>query len=175
MPRGNHKLEDAPAQTFVTTVDAQQRIRIPRDVGRSVSWLDLNSGSIECVASPSVRGVQFEPLASHLERQARFTRLIAQHGSPTVADVGENWVDVAGLLASTWRVQVSAEENRFSLTIPEPVRTAQLLPSAKGCVVVFGFGEILEVCEATAWFSRIRALKANPAAVYDALEALERS
>ena len=68
---------------------------------------------------------------------------------------------------------INAEETRFSFTIPEPVRRAQLLPAAKGIVVAFGFGEIFEVWEASAWFARVRALKANPGAVAEALEDLE--
>ena len=168
-------MENAFGRFLVATVDTQQRVRFTHELGTAVRWLHVPApGAIECAASPgSAGGIQLEPLDNYLARQERFTRAVQRPGSPSTLDAGENWVDVARLFVTTWRMTINAEETRFSFTIPEPVRRAQLLPSAKGIVVVFGFGEIFEVWEAAAWFSRVRALKGNPGAVAEALEDLE--
>src|SRR5690349_5998079 len=142
MARGDHKVEDAPGRFLVATVDSQQRVRFTHELGATVRWLNVSTpGAVECAASPgSAGGIQLEPLDRYLARQERFTRAVQRRGSPTLLDASENWIDVARLLVTTWRMTINAEETRFSFTIPEPVRRAQLLPSAKGVVVVFGFG-----------------------------------
>src|ERR1043166_2719986 len=117
MARGDHRVRDAFGRFSVATIDIQQRVRVPRDFGTAVRWLDVAiPGAIECVASPgSAGGIQLEPLDRHLARQERFTRAVQRRGSPASVDAAENWVDVARLLVTTWRMTIN-EENRYSFT-----------------------------------------------------------
>jgi len=63
--------------------------------------------------------------------------------------------------------------DRFSVTLPEPPRRALQLPQAGGTVVVFGFGEVLEIWDALKWHDHVRALaKRKVAAISEALEDL---
>ncbi|HYK02391.1 MAG TPA: hypothetical protein VE974_11600 [Thermoanaerobaculia bacterium] len=175
MARGDHKVEEAFGRFLVATVDIQQRVRVPLELGKAVSWLNASPGAVvECAASPgSAGGIRLEPLGNWQARHERFETALQRRGNPTSLDAAENWVELARLLVTTWRVTINVEETRYSFTIPEPVRRTQLLPSAKGTVVVFGFGEIFEIWEAAAWFSRVRTLKGNPGAIADAFDDIE--
>ena len=175
MARREYQVEAVPGLFLVATVDLQQRVRFAREHGRAVRWLNVATpGAIECAASPGpAGGIQLEPLSDHVARQERFTRAVQRRGDPTLLDAAEKWIDVARLLVTTWRITINAEENRFSLTIPEPMRSAHLLPSAKGAVVVFGLGEIFEIWDAATWFSHVRALKGNPGLLTETLEDFE--
>lgn len=173
MSRGDHKAEEeAFARFLVLSVDTQQRVRIPLEFGRAVRWLNApKARAVECAASPgSSGGIQLEPLSRWQGRHDRFMTQMQRRDPPESSDAADNWVDLARVLVTTWRVTLHAEETRYSFTIPEPVRRAQLLPSAKGAVVVFGFGDIFEVWEAAAWFSRVQALKGDQAPIDDALD-----
>ncbi len=51
----------------------------------------------------------------------------------------------------------------------------QLLPGAGGTVVVFGFGQILVIWDASKWYDHVRATAARmSAAVSEALEDIEQ-
>jgi len=175
MVRGDHQIEDATRRLAVAKVDTQNRVRFRREVGTAVPWLNVSPPTpVECAASPgSAGGIQLEPFSNHIVRQERFTRAVQHRGSPTSSDASESWIDVARLLVTTWKVTINAEETRFTFTIPEPVRSAQLLPSANGVVVLFGFGEIFEIWDAATWFSHVRTLKGNPSFFTDTLENFE--
>jgi hypothetical protein len=82
-------------------------------------------------------------------------------------------MDIARLLATAWAMTVGFEAGRFSIKLPEPARRMQLLPEAGGTVVVFGFGEILEMWDGSKWYEHVRATAARKSgAMSEALEDL---
>ena len=82
-------------------------------------------------------------------------------------------MDVARLLATAWLVRVDVESSRISITLPEPPRRAQQVPQSGGVVVVFGFGNILEIWDALKWHDHVReTAKRRVAAISEALEDL---
>jgi DNA-binding transcriptional regulator/RsmH inhibitor MraZ len=57
--------------------------------------------------------------------------------------------------------------------LPEPPRRAQQVPQSGGVVVVFGFGNILEIWDALKWHDHVReTAKRRVAAISEALEDL---
>jgi DNA-binding transcriptional regulator/RsmH inhibitor MraZ len=61
------------------------------------------------------------------------------------------------------------------MTLPEPTRRLLRLPGIGGTVVVFGFGEILEVWDAVVWLEHVRRLaKARISLMPEAIEEIER-
>lgn len=175
MPRGEHEFTEYPFRRWVLEVDDYNRIRPDHEVSTLVSWLDLAQERIECVGTPgSVGGVQLRPLRDHEEEVRRFREALG--GTlPAAVESGRNWLDAARLLATAWRMPISVEKTRISLTLPEPPRREGLLPQAGGRVVLFGFGEILEIWDAVHWRDHVRALaKHREAAISETIENLEQ-
>ena len=176
MTRGDHKLTtSAPFWTWVATVEAAHRVRLPREVAGAVSWLNAGAQPPECVGVPGrVGGVQVQPLATHEEEVRRFTEALGDTPASS-SDAAQDWMDVARLLATVWTINISSESGRFSLTLPEPARRMELLPRAGGTVVVFVFGDVLEVWDASRWHERVRGTAARKeAAIAAAIEDLQR-
>jgi DNA-binding transcriptional regulator/RsmH inhibitor MraZ len=70
-------------------------------------------------------------------------------------------------------MRVDVEASRISITLPEPPRRAQQVPQSGGVVVVFGFGNILEIWDALKWHDHVRAMaKKKTVAISEALEDL---
>jgi len=174
MARGDHKLGEDPLRTWVATVEAAHRVRLPRDVADVVSWLNAQTGGVEVVATPGpAGGLLIQPLATHREHVQRLTQALRE-SAPTESDADQSWMNVARLLASAWAMTISFDEaGRFSFKLPEPPRRLRLLPGAGGTVVVFGFGPVLEIWEASKWYEHVRATAARKsAAMSEALEDL---
>jgi hypothetical protein len=93
--------------------------------------------------------------------------------TPSASESPRKWVDVARLLATAWLFPVNIEASRISITLPEPPRRSQQVPQSGGAVVVFGFGNILEIWDALKWHDHVRATaKRKAAAISEALEDL---
>jgi hypothetical protein len=153
------------------TVEAAHRIRVPREIADVVSWLDAKGDGIECVGLPGpAGGMQIQPLGAHDDEVRRITDALGGV-PPSFSDADQKWMDTSRLLATVWALTIRFESTRFSLTVPEPPRRAQILPQPGGMVVVFGFGEILEIWDAAKWHEHVRAVaKRKGAALAEALE-----
>ena len=164
-----------PFRTWVLTVDEYNRVRLPLEIRTVVPWIDMKTGQIECAGIPGpVGGVQVAPLADHRQNVLPFAEAIAET-TPIASESSQKWVDVARLLATAWLVRVDVEASRISITLPEPPRRAQQLPQSGGAVVVFGFGNILEIWDALKWHDHVRATaKRRVAAISEALEDLDQ-
>jgi DNA-binding transcriptional regulator/RsmH inhibitor MraZ len=173
MPRGDHKLADGPFGIWVVGVEKQHRVRLPLEIRTTVPWLNTESGTIDCVGTPGpAGGLQLEPLVSHESLQREFTEALGDTPGQS-SESGEKWVDIARLLATSWRITISIESGRVSIPLPEPTRRTRQLPGAGGTVVVFGFGEILEIWDAAKWHEYVRAVaKTKLSAVSEAIEDL---
>ena len=173
MPRGDQKIAGDPFQTWVATVDEKNRVRVPLEISTVVPWIDLKSEQIECVLVPGPSGgIQVVPLADHRHDVQPFVAAAA--GTPPGASESpQKWVDVARLLATVWLVPVNIEASRISITLPEPPRRAEQVPQSGNAVVVFGFGNNLEIWDALKWHDHVRAIaKRKAAAISEALENL---
>jgi DNA-binding transcriptional regulator/RsmH inhibitor MraZ len=173
MPRGDGQITNDPFRTWVVTVDQYNRIRLPLDVCDIVRWVNVTSGKLECIGTlgPS-GGVQVAPLTAHQEDVRRLAEAVAD-APPNASESPQKWVDLARFLASAWLISIHVEASRISITLPEAPRRAQQLPQSDGTVVVFGFGDILEVWDALKWHDHIRATaKRKAAAISEALEDL---
>jgi hypothetical protein len=173
MSRGDYKIAGGPFEIWIAEVEDQNRIRLPIEIRTTVPWIKAESGTIECVGIPgSAGGVQLEPLATHEALRNPFIEALGD-APPLSSESGKKWVEAARLLATSWRMTVSIESSRISITLPEPTRRAQQLPGAGGTVVVFGFGEILEIWDAVKWHDHVRAVaKTKLSAVSEAIEDL---
>lgn len=174
MARGDHKIGQDPFRTWIATVEAAHRVRLPRAVADIVSWLTADAGGVEVVATPGpAGGVLMQPLAAHREEVQRLTRAL-RDSPPTESEADQRWMNMARLLATAWAMTISFDEaERFNFKIPEPPRRMQLLPGAGGTVVVFGFGQILEIWDASRWYEHVRTTAARKsAAMSEALEDL---
>jgi DNA-binding transcriptional regulator/RsmH inhibitor MraZ len=161
MPRGDHNIEGVPYRIWIGKVERQNRIRVKKDIQDVVPWLKRAPGSIDCIGTPGpAGGLQVEPSISHETLRREFVTALG-NTAPTSMESSESWVDATRLLASSWRVTVSLERSRVSLTLPEPTRRLLRLPEIGGMVVVFGFGEILEIWDAVAWHEHVRRLAKN--------------
>jgi hypothetical protein len=173
VPRGDQKIPDLPFRTWVVTVDEYNRVRLPLDIHIVVPWIDMKSGQIECAGMPGPSGgIQVAPLSDHRQDVAPFAEATAET-PPSASESSQKWVEVARLLATAWLVPINVEASRISITLPEPPRRAQQLPQSGGAVVVFGFGNILEIWDALKWYDHVRATaKRRAAAISEALEDL---
>jgi|GEM_PF-1625236 DNA-binding transcriptional regulator/RsmH inhibitor MraZ len=174
MPRGDQKIRGDPFRTWTVTVDEKNRVRLPLvEIRTVVPWIDLKTGQIECVGMPGPSGgIQVAPLTDYRQDVLPFAEAIAET-PPSVSESPQKWVEVARLLATAWLVPVSVEASRISITLPEPPRRAQQVPQAGGVVVVFGFGNILEIWDALKWHDHVRATaNRKVAAISEALEDL---
>jgi len=174
MPRGDQVVAEGLLSTWVVEVDDYNRIRLPLNVRAIVRWIELK-GKQECIGIPGSRGgIQVAPLTEHQEHVRRLAEAIADK-PPSASESPRDWVEVARLLATAWPVTVHVEATRISITLPEPPRRAQQVPPAGGIVVVFGFGDILEIWDAVKWHDHIRGpARRKAAALSEALEALEQ-
>jgi DNA-binding transcriptional regulator/RsmH inhibitor MraZ len=173
MPRGAQKILDDPFRTWVVTVDEYNRVRLPLEVRTVVPWIDLKTGQIECIGMPGPSGgIQVAPLTDHRQDVLPFAEAISEM-TPSASESPRKWVDVARLLATAWLFPVNIEASRISITLPEPPRRSQQVPQSGGAVVVFGFGNILEIWDALKWHDHVRATaKRKAAAISEALEDL---
>jgi DNA-binding transcriptional regulator/RsmH inhibitor MraZ len=172
MPRRDQKIPGDPFRTWVREVDQNNRVRLPLEIRTVVSWMSVRSRQLECVGMLGpVGGVQLTPLAMHQEDVRRLTEAITN--APRPSDSTEKWMDVARFLATAWPMPINIEANRITITLPEPTRRAQQLPQVGGAVVVFGFGEILEIWDALKWHEHVRATaRRKDAAISEAREDL---
>jgi hypothetical protein len=174
VPRGDHKAE-RPYRTWTVLVDKQHRVRVPLgEVTTIVPWIVGAEATIACMGTPSpAGGIQLEPVEPVGDVETQYIELLGGD-VPQVSDTAEKWVEVARLFATSWRVQIAIESSRISISLPEPARKAGLLPSAGTQAVVFGFGHILEVCEAARWYEHVRGIaKLKMSLVADAMEDLQ--
>ncbi len=174
MPRRETSV-DEPFYNWFVTVDDYNRIRLPLNVSSVVRWIDLKSGNIECagVVGPW-GGVQLVPLTSHRDDVRRLVEAIGD-APPGAWESAHKWVNAARFLATAWPISINVESSRISITLPEASRRAQQLPQPGGTVVVFGFGDILEIWEALKWHDHVRETAQRKAsAISDALDELEQ-
>jgi hypothetical protein len=175
MPRGDHKTtDDMPYRVWLVLVDPSHRIRIPlAEVKAVVPWVTSESEPIDCIASLGpAGGIQVEPAASYEAMEGSYVGALGD-APPQSAESGQTWVEMARLLATSWRMTISIESSRINITLPEPVRKAKQVPEAGGLAVVFGFGGILEVWDAAKWHDHVRMIaKTKLPALSAALEYL---
>ncbi len=175
MSRGEHHIEGRQFRIWTVRVSDQNRIRVPLDEFKAtVPWLASTTGPVECAATPGVAGgIQLIPMASYEAASAPFIEALG--GTvPSLDEAQLKWVDAARLLATSWSVSIQIERNRISITLPEPARRASQLPLAGDAVVVFAFGEIVELWDAVKWHHHVRALvKDRVLAISEATEDLE--
>lgn len=173
MPRGDQKIPGDPFRTWIVTVDEKNRVRLPLEISAVVPWIDPKPGQIECVGMPGPwGGFQIVPLPDHRQDMQPFAEAVAE-SPPSASESPQKWVDVARFLATVWQVPISVEASRISFTLPEPARRAQQLPQSGGVVVVFGFGNILEIWGALKWHDHVRVTaRRKISAISEALEDL---
>lgn len=173
MPRSDPQIATDPFRTWVVTVDQYNRVRLPRDVGSIVSWINVKPGKIDCIGTPGPwGGVQLVPRTEHEKDVRRFVKAIGG-ALPRASESSSSWVDLARFLATAWLIPVNIEASRISVTLPEPARRARQLPKAGGTGLVFAFGEILEIWDAIRWHDHVRTTaKRKVAAVSEALDDL---
>lgn len=174
MPRGDQRIVDQPFRTWVVTVEKNNRVRLPLDeISAVVRWIDVKTGPIECVGMPGPwGGIQLAPLTEHRQDVRPFIEA-TQGTPPDASESSESWVDVARLLATSWLIPISIEANRISFTLPEPPRRGHQVPGAGARVVVYGFGNILEIWDAAKWHDHVREIaKRKATAISEALEDL---
>jgi len=155
-------------------VEDQNRVRLLLEVQTVVPWLKSEPSPIDCIGTLGTSGgIQIEPFSTHEPLRNQFAQALGI-APPRSTESGDRWVDAARLLATSWRMSARVESSRISITLPEPVRRAGLLPGIGGLVVVFGFGEILEIWDAIKWHEHLRtASRRRLAAISDAIEDLE--
>jgi DNA-binding transcriptional regulator/RsmH inhibitor MraZ len=173
MSRQDRQIANDPFRTWVVTVDPYNRIRLPADVSDIVRWISVKSEKLECIGTLGPRGgVQLAPLTDHQEGVQRLVEAVG-NTLPSASESPQRWVDLARFLATAWLIPIRVEANRISITLPEPPRRAQQLPESGGTVVVFGFGDILEIWDALKWHDHVRATaKSGVTAIAEALEDL---
>lgn len=156
MPRGSYRIASGPFAIWTARVIEQNRIRLPLEIQGVVPWLSGQVGTVDCagVLGP-IGGVQLQPLAEYEKIHGSFIESLGEN-VPMLSDAGKPWVKIARLLATTWRIPLHIESTRVTITLPEPARRAVQLPDSGGVVVVFGFGEILEVWDAPRWHDHVR-------------------
>ena len=162
------------SRIWIVRIVEQHRIRLPlEEIRVAVSWLNSEGSSTDCVAIPGpAGGIQIQPFATHELLVDQFAGAVG-NASVKASDSDQNWVNMARLLATSWRISLSVETNRISLTLPEPIRRARQLPEVNGEVVVFAFGEILEIWDAAKWWDHVRAVgKTKLSAFSQAIEDL---
>jgi len=159
----------------VSTIEKQNRIRLNKDVQDVIAWLKKDPGPIECIGTPGpAGGLQIEPLASHETLRSEFMTALG-NARPSSSESADQWIEAARFLASSWRIVASVESSRVSMTLPEPTRRLLRLPGIGGTVVVFGFGEILEIWDAAVWLEHVRQLaRARISLIPEAIEDVER-
>lgn len=175
MSRGDQHVLDEPYRTWVVTVDDYHRVRLPIDVRTIVPWIPDKAGTMECVALPGAAGgLQIVPLQVYENDSRRFTEALGDRAAR--ADEAQlPWVAAARLLASAWRLSMSIEAGRISITLSEPVRRAEQVPISGRPVVVFGFGHILEIWDAVKWHDHVRAIaRGKPSVLLEATEDLRQ-
>jgi hypothetical protein len=174
LPRGSHNIDGLPYRVWVATIEKQNRIRLNKDIQDVVPWLKKDPGSIDCIGTLGpAGGLQIEPLISHETLRSEFIKALG-NAAPTSSESGDEWVEAARFLASSWRIVASLESNRVSINLPEPTRRLLRLPEVGGTVAVFGFGEILEVWDAIVWHEHVRLLtKARISLMAKAIEEIE--
>ena len=152
-------------------VEAQNRVRLPRDVVAAVSWLREASASVECLAITlgSSGGLLICPETAMPRHLEVLTKL--QDRPITVGDTTSRIVECARMIATRWNVVVSWEKRRFSLALPRGARDLKVAPSTGQTAFVFAAGEILEVWPGEEWVRHVRPLAARMWHVLD--EALE--
>jgi hypothetical protein len=173
--RGEHRIEGTPYAKWDVQVEEQNRIRVSlSEISPVISWLDIEPGSIECIAMPGpAGGVQIEPFDSQETLRQRFIKAVRQD-PPRSSESGQAWIEVARLLAAHWKLTINVEKYRINIHLPEPIRKGLQLPGFPGRVVVFGLGEILEVWDAVRWYEHIRQLSmTRSSSVQDTIEHLE--
>jgi len=175
MSRGDYKIADGPYGIWVEKVERQNRVRLSREIRNAVSWLKNEPGTMDCVGTPgSAGGLQLETFEAHDTVRSGFLEALGDR-PPTSSESAEQWVETARLLATTWRITITIESSRVSIPLPEPTRRALQLPGAGGMVVVFGFGEILEIWDAYKWLEHVRAVaKTKVSAISEAIEDLRQ-
>jgi DNA-binding transcriptional regulator/RsmH inhibitor MraZ len=173
VPRGDQKIPGQPFRTWVLTVEEKNRVRLPREITTVVPWIDLKTEQTECVGVPGpFGGIQVMPLADYQQDVQPFADAIVEM-PPRASESPQKWVDVARLLATAWLVPVNVEAGRITITLPEPPRRAYQVPQSGAAVVVFGFGNILEIWDALKWHDHVRATARRRAtAISEALEDL---
>jgi len=165
MARGEYKIASGPYKAWVLEVDEHNRVRLPLEITDIVRWLTREPGTTECIGSLGpMGGIQLEPIAIHEALWQDFTSALGDT-SPNYQDSNKKWVDVARLLATSWRMTVTVEKSQIRITLPEPVRRAKQLPESGGTVVVFSFGQILEIWDATRWSDHVRSLSITKTSV----------
>jgi DNA-binding transcriptional regulator/RsmH inhibitor MraZ len=177
MPRGGYTFSDTPTEIWSAEVDDRNRIRVPSKIKNLVPWLNkMDTGGLECLATPGARGgLQIEPIESNKALMDRF-RIALKDKTAVASDSAKKWVDAARLLATSWRVTLNVEPSQLRMTVPEPIRRAQLLPGPDGRVVVFAMGEILEVWDEPKWYEHVgRIAPSKTSLISKAIEDLEES
>jgi DNA-binding transcriptional regulator/RsmH inhibitor MraZ len=120
-----------------------------------------------------IGGIQVESIEAHdSARQA----LIDAVGTevPRTSESDRLWVDAARLLATSWEMTITIENRQARVTLPEPAREILRLPGAGASVVVFGFGEILEIWSAVDWEEHVRGLaKAKSSLIAESIRQLQ--
>jgi DNA-binding transcriptional regulator/RsmH inhibitor MraZ len=175
MPRREQKLGNHPFGTWTVTVDDLHRVRLSREIADIVDWIDLNKPAIECVGILGPEGgIQLLPRPAHEGAVTQVSDAVAGN-APTATESAQSWVEVARFLGTAWPMSLSIEAGRISFTIPEPARRSQQFPLPGGAVVVFAFGDIFEIWEATKWHDHVRkTARKYPSALLQALEDLRQ-
>jgi DNA-binding transcriptional regulator/RsmH inhibitor MraZ len=173
MSRGDHKAVELPFQTWVIRVDAQNRVRLPLELRDQLSWFPGELGAIDCVGMLApAGGIQLEPRETHESTRRPFIEAIGA-ARPRSSESDEPWVDAARLLATSWEMTITIENRQARVTLPEPARDLLRLPGAGGTVVVFGFGEILEIWHGVKWDEYVGALaRTKSSTIADAVRRL---
>jgi DNA-binding transcriptional regulator/RsmH inhibitor MraZ len=163
-----------PYRTWTREVDDYQRVRFSgEELAAVVSWVTLEDDRIDCVAMPgAVGGVQLLPRTTYGRDVQPLLQALGA-ALPEAAEATRSWLEIVRFFATACEMPIHVEAKRISITLPEPLRRAGLLPQAGGSVVVFGSGEILEIWGAGKWHEHLRPTAARRnAALAEAIEDL---
>jgi DNA-binding transcriptional regulator/RsmH inhibitor MraZ len=166
MSRDSGRLDALPFQTWTVQVDDQQRVRVPAELKEKVAWLrDLVATSVDCVALPGPDGgIQLQQKEAFESEAAEFLTAIGAR-TPTGNDAGADWASLARLFATARVVDLQLEKSQIRFKLPEAIRAARQLPEAGGSVVVFAFGNILEVWDAARFYESLQIVAKRRAAL----------
>ena len=132
---------------------AQHRILVPKDITLAVPWLRNRTKSwTECRARPSLAVPAIEilsPVSSQRLDTVRYSRFFT--ADPVQADASEPYMQLLRREANLWPVKIEAVGETRRLYVPDDLSKIGFLPAKGVVVVLFCFGNILELWTCDDW------------------------
>jgi len=132
---------------WTKTVDSQNRIVLPAELGLPERWGIEEGKPIDCTAIPigSILGIRLE--AKSRDTCSELAREIAEGPE----EVDEEDLQRLRHLATRWDVKASPVRSSYRLLLPSEAIDMDLLPGTGGRVTVFAFRQLVELWKAENW------------------------